>query len=87
MNDPLAEATTNQPAVNVNSILNHCQDVVYKFVALLARYGSKAILKERHFNFLVVYDIIYETVTSMLAVQLISLDTFFGGFSVFTEKV
>ena len=42
---PKLKPPNNQPAVNVNSILNHCQDVVYKFVALLARYGSKLILK------------------------------------------
>ena len=42
---PKLKPPNNQPAVNVNSILNHCQDVVYKFVALLARYGSKSILK------------------------------------------
>ena len=52
---PKLKPPNNQPAVNVNSILNHCQDVVYKFVALLARYGSKSILKfyrlwNIHFN-------------------------------------
>ena len=63
---PKLKPPNNQPAVNVNSILNHCQDVVYKFVALLARYGSKSILKERHFNFVAVYNTIYITFTSML---------------------